>query len=182
MPKEDLLLPHGGIFANKSGCCVGDCTFPVGRQRCNPWYPVPNDTCVPAIGDFSGSSVNIVPSYRPGVMDGLKYPFETCYAYGTTTNCYTQSWSDGLGNYYQCVPENFLGDPWSPLTFDAKDNPNLSCEEPCYDLAPATKPVKPCFPLHARHCKHEGDCCGDLVCNSVFWGPNRCMEYVTPTR
>ena len=50
------------------------------------------------------------------------------------------------------------------LTFDAKDNPNLSCEEPCYDLAPATIPVKPCFPFHARHCNHSDDCCGDSVC------------------
>ena len=149
-----------------NGCCVGQCTFPAGRQLCNPWYPVPYDTCVPAIGDFSGSSVTVVPT---PYIDSLKYPFETCYAGSVSDYCYTQSWTDGFGNYYPCFPKNPnegtpRGNPWSPFTFDAKDYPNFSCQKPCQDLAPATKPVKPCRP--------DGAPCGenDHCCNGCYFG------------
>ena len=66
---DDCTLDKYGL-AQPGGICVGDCTFPVGREHIWPWYTVPTDTCVPVIGPFRG--------YSETTKHSLKLPFQTC--------------------------------------------------------------------------------------------------------
>ena len=176
---DDCCYQFGDPFyckldTNKSGCCVGECTYPDGRQSCYPWFLPRTNKCIPATGDFSGTSVTTgTEPLVPGQLDGLKYPFETCYLYGLMYPCYTESWTDGLGNYYQCHPKNpnegtAKGNPWSsfqPPSF------NTTCGTPCKDLAPATKPCLAMF----VYCTVDNDCCGDMECSLSIFPGHQCL-------
>ena len=129
--------------------------YPVVRTRCNPWITtVPTNTCIPAgkYAKFSGTSET--------TKVGLTHSFETCYQYGTNY-CWTQSWTDGEGYYYPCLP--------TPLFFDfdrvAMDFPS-SCGTPCKDLAP---PTKTCADTQ-EICTHDSDCCRNLLCGWKYGG------------
>ena len=148
-------IPGSGacVWNEDSGCCWGTCTYPVGRVRCNPWVPaIPTNTCIPATGLLFTKNNNKT------TKDGLKDPFQTCYKYGNdgTNVCYTQSWTDGSGYYYQCSPK----DPYEAFTYKVP-----WCGEPCKDVAPATNTCN----SKDESCWVDDDCCGDLECYVSYY-------------
>ena len=140
------------VEAHLAGCCCGECNYSVGRVACNPWVEtVPTGTCIPATGPFYGNNTT--------TKGGLTHSFQTCYKYGNdgTNVCYTQSWTDGAGYYYQCSPK----DPYETFTYEVP-----WCGEPCQELLPA---FKECV-AHDQICVDDDDCCEDSTC-SVPSGP-----------
>ena len=161
---DDCTLDKYGL-AQPGGICVGDCTFPVGREHIWPWYTVPTDTCVPVIGPFRG--------YSETTKHSLKLPFQTCYQqYGTMSLCYTESWTDGLGNYQQCFPKNLVGiDRWVPVTPIFPDSHFFS-----YNCGTACNFTRQCLEQYDVNCDVDDDCCGDSVCLPVSGcGLNSCL-------
>ena len=160
--KNDNCCPFFGSLCNwnkDTGCCDGMCNYPVGTKRCNPWITTtaPTYTCIPAgkYGKFSGTSET--------TKAGLTHSFETCYKFENdgTNFCYTQSWADGLGYYYQCLPNH----PYEAFTYNVP-----WCGTPCQELQPA---FKECV-VQDQICVYDSDCCNDSECNiNSGWPWNR---------
>ena len=170
---NDNCCPYFGTpwcnWKKDTGCCDGMCNYPtvkypVVRTRCNPWITtVPTNTCIPAgkYAKFSGTSET--------TKVGLTHSFETCYQYGTNY-CWTQSWTDGLGYYYSCLPTPLFSEPIAAIDFPS------SCGTPCKDLAPATKTCSDtinCSTYGIKCCTYDSDCCRNLSC-TYYGGGSFC--------
>ena len=84
--------------------------------------------CVPATGDFSGTSKT--------TFFGYSHPFETCYRNGNgaswTDYCWTKSFARVrvLVHFYQCVPNGYTGD--KDKGWHAVDTESITyCGPPC---------------------------------------------------